>query len=59
MNIEEEYDELDMYEDGSEASENLIIQRFYAKEAEENVLIIQKYYDRMAEEETRIKPEDY
>jgi hypothetical protein len=59
MIIEEEFDILDMYEDGSGPSEDIMIQRHYAKMAEENELIIEKYYDRMAEEETSIKPEDY
>jgi hypothetical protein len=35
MIIEEEYDELDMYEDGSGPSEAIMLQRFYAKMAEE------------------------
>ena len=35
MNIEEEFDILDMYEDGSGPSEELMLQRFYAKMAEE------------------------
>jgi hypothetical protein len=37
MIIEEEFDELDMYEDGSGPSEDIMIQRFYAKQADEAI----------------------
>ena len=40
---EDEFYGIEQYEDGSEASENLIIQRFYAKQADEAIEDSKKY----------------
>ena len=45
MNEEDEFYGIEQFEDGSEASENLIIQRFYAKQADEAIEDSKQYDD--------------